>query len=153
MILSTRFGQLEVDPSTIIAFPRGIPGFETSVEWKLLHEEVESANPDTSTVHYLLSLNDPDVALPVADPSVFGFSYEFVLTDSELAELKLDDTSDLAVLVVLSSKNNSPQDRPASVQNIFANISAPILINTKSRIGMQKIFIGSEAKAAVNPPG
>jgi flagellar assembly factor FliW len=152
MILSTRFGQLDVDPSTTIAFPHGIPGFETSVEWKLLHEESESANPDSGTVHYLQSLNDPDVALPVTDPSVFGFSYEFVLSDSELAELKLDDPSDLAVLVVLSSKNPVSQNRPASVQDIFANISAPILINTKSRIGMQKIFTGSEAKVGINAP-
>jgi flagellar assembly factor FliW len=151
MIQSTRFGQLEVDPSTVLNFPRGIPGFETSTQWKLLYEEDETGRPTAGVVFYMQSLTDPDVTLPVADPAVFGFNYEFVLTDSEIAELKLENSADLVVLVVLSSKNVLPK-HPVAMQDIYANISAPILINTQSRIGMQKVFAGPEAKVGFRPP-
>lgn len=146
MINSTRFGQLEVDPSTVLNFPHGIPGFESSTVWKLLHEVDDQGAPRNGIVFHMQSLVDPDVALPLADPAVFGFNYDFVLSDSELAELQLEDTADLAVLVVLSNKNPTPQKGPVSIQDVFANIAAPILLNLKSRIGMQKIFTGSEAR-------
>lgn len=152
MISSTRFGQLEVDPSTILKFPRGIPGFETSTDWKLLYEEDDDGKPRAGIVFHMQSLTDPDVTLPLADPSVFGFNYEFVLSDSELAELKLEDPADLAVLVLLSSKNPSSQSGPLSIHDIYANIAAPILINIKSRIGVQKIFAGPEAKVGFRVP-
>jgi flagellar assembly factor FliW len=152
MASSTRFGQLEVDPATVLKFPRGIPGFETSTDWKLLYEQDESGKPKAGIVFHMQSLNDPDATLPVADPLVFGFNYEFILSDSELAELKLEDPADLAVLVVLSSKNPLPQNQPISLQHMYANIAAPILVNIKSRLGMQKIFAGPEAKVGYQTP-
>ncbi len=152
MVSSTRFGQMEVDPSTVLKFPRGIPGFETSTDWKLFYEQDESGKPKAGVVFHMQSLSDPDATLPVADPMNFGFNYEFVLSDSELAELKLDDPADLAVLVVLSSKNPLPQSHPVSMQDIYANIAAPILVNVKSCLGMQKVFAGPEAKVGFNPP-
>ena len=40
-----------------------------------------------------------------------------------------------------------PQNPAAlPVLSIYANLSAPILINTKSRIGMQKILVGNESR-------
>lgn len=152
MVSSTRFGQLEVDPATVLKFPRGIPGFETSTDWQLFYEQDEGGKPKAGIVFHMQSLNDPDATLPLADPSVFGFNYQFILSDSELAELKLDDPTDLAVLVILSSKNPLPRSQPVSMQDIYANISAPILVNVKSRLGMQKVFAGSEAKVGFQPP-
>lgn len=152
MICSTRFGQLEVDPSTVLKFPRGVPAFETSTDWKLLYEEDEEGNPSANIVFHLQSLDDPDITLSLADPGVFGFNFEFVLSDSEIAELKLDDPADLAVLVVLSSKSQSPHGRLASLQDVYANIAAPMLINIKSRIGVQKVFAGPEAKVGFSAP-
>lgn len=152
MLNSTRLGQLDVDEGTAISFPRGIPGFENSVQWKLFHEEDDSGAPKAGVVFLMQSLNDPDVTLPVTDPSVFGINYEFVLSDSEIAELQLEDADDLAVLVVLTQKNKVPQMSSAvPVENVGANLSAPLLINAKSRKGMQKIFLGPEAKIEYRP--
>lgn len=147
MVTSTRLGQLDVDEGSTIAFPRGVPGFESSTKWKLFYEEDEGGKPKAGVVCLMQSLNDPDVTLPVTDPALFGINYQFVLTDSEIAELKLDDPNDLAVLVVLSQKNKVPQPTMAvPVENVGANLTAPLLINAKSRIGIQKIFLGPEAK-------
>lgn len=152
MISSTKVGQMEVDPTTILKFPHGIPGFETSTDWKLLYEENEDENPCARIVFHLQSLSAPEIILSLADPADFGFNFEFVLSDSETAELQLDAPSDLAVLVVLSNKNPSAQGGLTSLQDVFANIAAPILINTKSRIGMQKVFNGPEAKVEFSAP-
>jgi flagellar assembly factor FliW len=149
---STKLGQLDVDATTALKFPCGIPGFETSTEWKLLYEENDDGKPSAGIVFHLQSLAEPDIILSLADPADFGFNFEFVLSDSETAELQLDAPSDLAVLVVLSNKSPSQQDRLTSLQDVFANIAAPILINTKSRIGMQKVFTGPEAKVEFRPP-
>jgi flagellar assembly factor FliW len=40
-----------------------------------------------------------------------------------------------------------PQDgSKIRMENLGANLSAPLLVNTKSRFGMQKIFMGPEAR-------
>lgn len=147
IVNSTRLGQMEVDPNSVITFPRGVPGFENSVQWKLFHEEGDSGYPKAGVVLLLQSLNDPDVTLPVADPALFGLHYQFVLSDSEIAELQLADPEDLVVMVVLNQRNKVPQSGPnVPVENVNANITAPILLNVKSRIAMQKIFLGPEAR-------
>jgi flagellar assembly factor FliW len=144
----TRFGELNVDPSQVITFPRGIPGFENSTKWMLFHEVDEQGNwSGGGVVVYLQSLDDGDVSLPLTDPTLFGFNFDLVLSDSEVAELKLEDPSDVLVLTTLSVKNPASSNvQHTSMADMYANISAPILINTKSRIGMQKMLVARESK-------
>lgn len=150
--LNTRFGELSIDSSQIITFPRGIPGFENSKQWTLFHELNEQGGPVSGVVIHLQSVDDEEVSLPLTEPNLFGFNYELVLTDSEVAELKLEDPNDILVLTTLSAKNVVPQsDGAMPAANMYANISAPILINTKSRIGVQKILVGRESKVDFRP--
>ncbi len=61
------------------------------------------------------------------------------------AELKVKDVGDLLVLMTLyKGEPQNPAALPAL--NIYANLSAPILINTRSRIGLQKILVGNESR-------
>lgn len=144
--VDTRFGELEVDSSQVITFPRGIPGFEKSTQWMLFHELDEQGNWKNGVVVYLQSIDEGDVALPLTDPALFGFNFELVLSDSEVAELKLEDPSDVMVLTTLSVKNKMVGGGHPSFADMYANISAPILINTKSRIGMQKMVAANESR-------
>ena len=143
--VNTRFGELSVDPAQVNIFPKGIPGFEKNTRWKLFHEVDDQGNLANGMVVHLQSIDDGDVSLPLTDPALSGFSYNLTLTDSEIAELELEDPSDVVVLTVLSVKNDTPQNGYKKVTgNMYANISAPILINTKSRIGIQKILSNSK---------
>jgi flagellar assembly factor FliW len=144
----TRFGKLNVDPSQVITFPRGIPGFENSTKWMLFHEVDEQGNwSGGGVVVYLQSLDDGDIALPLTDPTLFGFNFDLVLSDSEAAELQLDDPGDVLVLTTLSVREGVSGNVPnPTMADMYANISAPILINTKSRLGLQKMLVARESK-------
>lgn len=150
--LNTRFGKLDVDPSRIITFPRGIPGFENCKQWTLFHEIDAKGERVSGVVSHLQSIDDEGVTIALTEPSLFGFNYELVLSDSEVAELKLEDPSDILVMVTLATKNVVQQNEGrVPLANMSTNISAPILINTKSRIGMQKILVGKESKVEFQP--
>ena len=143
--VNTRFGELSVDPAQVITFPRGIPGFENCTRWKLFHEIDEQGNLVNGMVVHLQSIDDGDVSLPLTEPALFGFQYNVTLTDSEATELEIDDPGDILVLTALSVKSDAPQHGHSQIMgNTYANISAPILINTKQRIGIQKILADNE---------
>ena len=125
-IESPRFGTLEVDPSKIIEFPRGLLGFEDCRRYTLLEPP-----GDESKYFILQSLDDPALAFHVCDPSLFGFSYEISLSDDEAAEIQLADPAEAAVAVILSKPEGAAMS---------ANLQAPLIINMASRRGLQHVF-------------
>lgn len=150
--VDTRYGELNIDQSQVIVFPRGIPGFENNTRWKLFHEVDEQGNWVSGTVVYLQSVDDGNVSLPLTNPALFGFNYDLVLSDSEAAELKLEDPNDILVLTTLSIKDTpASAGRRPTAADMYTNISAPILINAKSRIGLQKTLVAQESKVRFQP--
>jgi flagellar assembly factor FliW len=134
-INSTRFGTHEIDPESILTFPQGIPGFENCTRFKLFHED--KAQP---VVHWLQSIDDPNVSFSVVDPAKFGLNYEITLSDEEVKQLSVENTGDIAVMLIAYK----PQAGTAGA-NVSANINGPILLNTRMRLGMQKVLVGLEA--------
>lgn len=148
---STRFGAIEIDDQAVLNFPNGLLGLENCKRFTLLHEDLTEGGhgnghgrglrEDRHTVHLLQSLDDPDVTLPVVDPVMFGFDYDLTLTPDESSAMDIRGGDTVAVLLVVSKY---PEDRYDEGllprQNINANISGPILINTRSRIGTQKVL-------------
>jgi len=134
---STQFGMQEVDPESILTFPKGMPGFEGSTRYKLFHDDQEQQ----IVVHWLQSIDEPDVTFALVDPAVFGLNYEFSLTDEEEQLLKMESVDDIAVLLIAYK----PQPDADSKANINANINGPIVLNTRARLGMQKVLVGLEA--------
>ena len=129
---SPRFGTLEVEPSKVIEFPRGMPGFEDLHRFTLLHPDDEGGTaPATPTYFILQSLDDPTVAFHIADPAHFGFNYEIMLSDEDAAMIKLADPAAAAVVVVLVKEAGG---------NVRANLNAPLVLNLDARLGVQHLF-------------
>lgn len=124
------FGAVEVNPEKIISFPNGLVGFEQSKRFMLVHDE-GSAQPSSYT---LQSLDDPALALQIVDPAALGFNYELVLSDVETALLQSPAAEDVMVMQVLFKKE---EDGKAV---IMPSLRAPLVINTKARIGLQKVM-------------
>jgi len=126
MEINTRYGKQVVAKSSLLTFPEGLPGFEDLRQYKLFHEEGKS------TVYYLQSTEDPDIRLPLVTPESCKIDYRIELTDEETDMLQIESAEDIVVVVTLSDN----QDDAGA--GITANFMAPIIINSKSRIGLQK---------------
>lgn len=123
------FGQINVNPETVIDFPDGLVAFESSKRFILIHE-AEAGAPVSFT---LQSLDDAELAFQIIDPASLGFNYELALTDADTAKLRLESPSDLAVMLVLYRQEDNQK-------GIGANFRAPLIINTKARVGLQKVM-------------
>lgn len=124
------FGAIEVSPEKIINFPNGMVGFEKCTRYTMVHEE-DGGEPVSFT---LQSLDDPKLAFQVVDPGLLGYSYQLELTDAESALLQSPAPEDVLVMQLLF-KNE--QEGKAS---IAASLRAPLVINAKARVGLQKVM-------------
>jgi flagellar assembly factor FliW len=130
--IATRFGELAYDPTDTIEMPRGIPGFTGHRKFAL----ARLTDPGHAALRVLQSLSDPSVSFLVApveeSHGLFG--------SSDLAEAYTVTGAapeDLAVAVVVSVR------RQADSIQVSANLRAPILINTRTRLAMQYVLSNS----------
>lgn len=126
------FGEQPIDPDTLIHFPAGLAGFEDCTHFKLFHEE-----GGEGLVHWLQAVERGDLSLSVADPTRFGLHYDFALDDREVELLGLDSPEDALVLLVLYKKPGQP--------GVHGAIGAPLVINAKTRKGLQKVLDNIES--------
>lgn len=124
------FGSVEVDPEKVITFPNGLVGFEQSKRFMLAHE----ADKGAAASYTLQSLDEPNLAFQIVDPTTLGFDYDLQLTDAENALLHSPAPEDVAVMQVLFKQE---QDGKAG---ITPNFRAPLLINVRARVGIQKVM-------------
>lgn len=125
---------VNVDPETLLTFPKGLAGFEVCKRFKLFHEEGKP------TVFWLQSVDDEDIMFPVVTPEQLDLQYEIELSDEDCALIDLKDPSQ-AVVAVIVYRDEAQGGR------IDANARSPIILNLASRKGMQKVL--SEVRPAV----
>lgn len=123
------FGNVDVSPEQVITFPKGLVGLENLKRFMLAHES-EQGEPASFT---LQSLDDPAIAFQIIDPVAVGFNYELALNDEENTLLGNPAPADIAVMLVLFKQEGEKSA-------IGANLRAPLLINTKTRTGLQKLM-------------
>lgn len=131
-IKSIFFGEQSIDPSTVINFPQGIPGFEDQTRFKLFHQE-----GDNPLIFWLQSLDDESLIFSVAQPSVFNINYNFVLSDEEESLLEAEDVADMVILIIL---HKDASDQPT----VKGAIKSPLVINSAKRLGLQKVLVHVE---------
>lgn len=110
---SSRFGTVEVDPDAVIEFPRGLIGLGGS-RFALL------GKPEEEAIVWMHAVDDPDLAVPVADPRAFFAEYAVDLPEDEAERMGITDPADARILVVVRVG--------ATPQECFANLKAPILV-------------------------
>ena len=129
---SSRFGTVEVDADAVIEFPRGLIGLG-GAKYALV-----GASDDDAIV-WLHSVEDKDLAVPVADPWAFFPDYAVDLPDEEAERMGIEDPSQAKVLVVVRV-GPTPEE-------CFANLKAPILLTGQT--GHQVL---NEADAPLRAP-
>lgn len=124
------FGAVEISPEKVITFPNGLVAFESSKRFMLAHES-DQGRPTSFT---LQSLDDPMLALQIVDPTTLGFNYELALTDAESALLQSPAPEDVSVMLILYKPEGEGK------AGVSPSLGAPLIINTKARIGLQKVM-------------
>jgi flagellar assembly factor FliW len=112
-IASSRFGQLEVDPESVLEFPEGLIGLAGS-RYALIADD-----PDAPFL-WLQSLDDPSLALPVTNPHRFFADFAVEVIDEDAERLGLDNSGAMDVYVTVRAAP-APED-------FTANLKAPILV-------------------------
>ena len=109
---SSRFGTVEVDEGAVIDFPNGLIGLG-GARYALVGE------PDDSIV-WLHSVEDPDLAVPVARPWTFFPDYAIDLPDEEAERIGVTAADQTSVYVTVRAAEQ--------LEDFHANLRAPILI-------------------------
>ena len=120
MAVDTRiFGYMEIEDEKIIHFENGIIGFPKMKNFALIQDSDDKEN--ASTISWLQSMDEPDMALPVMDPLTIEPDYNPIIEDEflePLGEMKEDEAFVLVTVTV-----------PADIKDIAVNLKAPIVIN------------------------
>ncbi len=129
LIIDSRFGSLAISRNSILDFPRGLLGFSEFHSFGI----ADLSDPRYAQFKVLQCLDDHQLAFLVLplDPNTGFIDHADIETACDSLLVKIDD---LVILLVVTVRK---VDTGASVT---ANLRAPLLIDSTSRIGNQYVM-------------
>lgn len=131
-IATKHFGEVDIDDSRIIEFEDGIFGFEDEKRFVVFTEEEESS----TGLCWLQSISDETLAMPLINPIFWFPTYSPEVADEmieKIGELSEEDLNVFSVVVIADS-----------IETMTTNLKAPILVNIKTKKGIQVIAENDE---------
>lgn len=125
-IMTSRFGEIEVDEDAILSMPEGMLGFSEIKQYVLIQHQ------DGSPFLWYQSLDEPNLAFLVLDPFTFFPDYQVLLSQEDIDGLECTSLGDLSVFVVVVVPDNP--------EHMTANLRGPIVINAEKRISRQIVL-------------
>lgn len=137
--INTRlFGEIEIDKDRVITFDNGIPGFENCKKYTLIYD-----SDNKGKIMWLQSLDEPELAFTVMDPSHIIDNYNPMVDDELLAGLgEVESVEDYYLLNMITI--------PSDITKLTANLKAPIMINTRTNKASQIIVSNDEYPVKFN---
>jgi flagellar assembly factor FliW len=129
-VKTTRFGELEVNPSDIVTFAEGLLGFENLKKYFVVDPG------DSTLILWLQSTEDEKVAFPIIEPKIFKPDYIAKLLPADLNGLELESLQTDKLYSILTI--------PANVTEMSANLKAPVVINSNKKVGKQIVLQDSK---------
>lgn len=130
MLIKTKcFGEVDIEDDKIVHFPDGILGFEELKRFTLIFDVKN--NGEKSKSAWLQAVDEPELALPVMNPFDVKEDYDPFIRDALLRDLGDVNSENAVVLLVVTV--------PSDVTKTTANLKAPVIINSDTRIGAQII--------------
>jgi len=136
-VINTRFGQVEYDPKNVLHFPAGLVGFGD------LHDFIVMPNKKKGPLFWIQSVDDPEIAFVLTDPTNFFLDYRVLPDDNEKKVLGMGKDDECFVLTVATV----PPDR-----KITFNLMAPILYSPATNRAIQVILENSNYSTKVPLP-
>jgi flagellar assembly factor FliW len=124
---SDRLGRQLVPEDQIDTFCQGLMGFNGYQQFVLL------ARPETTPFFLLQCMDNPELALVLADPASLTPDFRLNRINSIMEELQAHSLDDLQVFVPLTIPPGLPEAATA-------NLVTPIIINPSRRLGKQVVL-------------
>ena len=123
-IQSSRFGRMTVDDERVMTFPRGLLGFPNHNRFALIQTGTENY------FFWLQSIEDPNLAFVVTDPTIFFKDYETPVREETAAEIQLSDPNFVQTFVICNKVG----------EWLTGNLLGPIVVNAQNRLATQVVL-------------
>ncbi len=124
---NVKFGQVSVDPASVVTFPRGLPGFEAlrRFGWVQIEEEAPFVR--------LLSIEDSRVGFVLLAPALVWPEYAPVIGDEDLLALGIQRVEQVGLYCIITLS--------ADPARVTANLKGPICVNLETMQARQLILV------------
>jgi len=122
-------GKVRYDKKATIVFSEGLIGFENDTRFVIVEKK------EYRPFKWLLSIDNPILALPIVDPQLILSDYKVELNPNEIRLLGLASVDEAETYVIV----NVGDDR----NYVTANLRGPVLINRINKLGRQFILFNS----------
>lgn len=123
-VQTTRFGMVEIDRSRIIIFEAGLLGFSDYRKYVLLQPD------DDGVFFWLQSVESPELAFVVTDPSLWVSDYQATIRREQMEDLELSSLDEAQVLVIVNRYERV----------LTGNLQGPLIINLDNYQGIQLVL-------------
>ena len=120
------FGVIEIADDKVITLTRGLIGFPQMQHFTLIYDEQKQ---NRGTIMWFQSLDEPEFAMPVMEPTVILPEYNPTVNNELLSSLGELTSDNLYVLVTVTV--------PSDITKMTANMKGPIIINTDTLLASQ----------------
>jgi len=124
LIETTRFGQVEVEEARVIRFPKGLLGFPRFKQYVLIESGKDSS------FWWLQSIDLPELAFVVTDPSLFVPTYQVPVKPEQLSELGISSIEEAQVFVIVNKREHT----------LTGNLQGPLVVSVQQRLGEQLVL-------------
>ena len=128
-VSTSRFGEVTFAENEVFEFPWGLPGFADQRRFLAL------SLAEQPSFIWLQSIDDPNLALPAADPWQIFPDYEPHMPAYATEALELRNPDDFTMLCVVVVTKDAVE--------MTMNLMAPIILNLKSRRARQVMLENS----------
>jgi flagellar assembly factor FliW len=122
---------MQIDERTIIHFPNGLLGFPDIKHYVIFEHDQDVP------FKWLQATDEPALAFVIMDPFLFLPDYQVEIHEQDLQELRVSDTSQVSIFVILTI----PAGQPAGMT---ANLQGPVLVNGENRWAKQLVLTNSQ---------
>ena len=126
---TNRFGKIGFEEKDILFLPKGILGFSQLSKYVIIEKS------EYDPFKWIQSVEDPDVAFVIVDPTLFFPNYKLEVNEKELEELNFKQMKELITYVIVTVPPDSSQ--------MSADLLGPLVINSKKRIAKQVVMPNS----------
>ena len=128
-VKTTRFGELELDESSIVTFTEGILGFPKYKKYVLLDQD------KSSLFIWLQSMENEGLAFVLTDPLYIMPEYRIEVGKEEIADIDLSTFDKAVVLCIINISEGC--------KSVTANLLGPIILNHEKKLAKQIILFDS----------